>query len=201
MQSDQRKLEICHHEAGHWVIAQAVGFEVDDITVTLFKDGKHITASGSATVFPRLEIKSVEAVEEYLVKRIVVLFSGVISESIAIENRNEFTARELLKTNGIDDARSANELLQILRGVRFPGRITIDESRQLAEVQTECWQLANALIEENQDKIRRVARGMALNVSALNKPVRFRKVMLQEFSVREHSGACCRQPKPDSSLV
>lgn len=189
MQSDQKKLklEVCHHEAGHWVIAQEMGFEATDITITIHKDGELITTSGSATVFPRLEANSIEAIEEYLIKRIAVLFSGVISQAIVIENKDKDTACNLLKTNGLDDARSTNELLQILRGIRFPGKVTGDELSQINEIQTECWKKADALIEQNKERIQRVARGMASKIQSLNRPMKFSKSMLQEFSARERS--------------
>lgn len=187
MKSDQIKQEVCHHEAGHWVIAQEMGFEATDISITIYKEDKSFSSSGSTRVFPRLENNSVEAIEEYLIKRISVLYSGVISQVIAIENTDIDTARNLLMTHGQDDERSITELLQILRGIRFPGKITSDELSQLYEIRHECWQNAETLVEKNKERIQRVARGMAPEIQTLNKPTIFNKSMLQGFAERKRS--------------
>jgi hypothetical protein len=168
MKSEQIKKEVCFHEAGHWVVAQHSGFKVGEIKISIIKNGKLFSHSGSSKIFPRLESNSQKSIENYLRNRIYILFSGVISQTLCIESKNENTANSLLMSNGSDDYKTITELLCILRGICYPDANSELDNKHTLQLQGECWVYSNKIVQELKEDITTIALKMEAEIKSMN---------------------------------
>lgn len=182
MRSDDKKAAVCYHEAGHWVVANHLGFKTGGITVQILKNGNAFGHEGSATVFPRLQSNSPEAIDVYLKNRIAVLFSGVLAQVLQLEWRNENTAAELLQSDGADDYKTVNELLCILRGVRYSYQNERMDDQHIMQLQTECWIHADEIVKDKKTIIIRLAENMAKKIRSFNSEYEFSHKELNEWA-------------------
>lgn len=169
MKSDQIKIEVCFHEAGHWIVARHLNFKIGEVRITIKKDGGNFGHSGSARIFPRLESNSNQSIEKYLRDRIAVLFAGVISQTLSIKNNSTNTARNLLESDGADDYKTINELFYILRGVCYPGETEYLNEEQILQLQKECWEYSDKIVQSLKSDISKLAHKMAKEVISVNK--------------------------------
>lgn len=173
MKFDTEKLEAAHHEVGHWVIANYLGFKTGKISIEIKHDKKSFGHNGSSKIFPRLDSNSIKEIDLYLKNRIAVLFSGVIAQSICMKNREKYTAANLLKSTGLGDHKKIMELLPIYRGIRFPDASPKDEESQTLDIHTECWTYSDNLVQKNINLISHIAGKISMEIISTNKSFTF----------------------------
>lgn len=169
MKSENIIKGVCYHEAGHWVAARQLGFIVGEIRITVQKNGKLFGHSGSAKIFPRLQSNTKEDLEKYLRNRISILFSGVIAQTLCIENKCESTAGNLLSSDGADDYKTINELFYILRGLCYPYENSELDSKQILQLQKECWEHSNQVVKKHEEDIAAIALKLEGRIKSMNK--------------------------------
>ncbi|SDP92860.1 Peptidase family M41 [Rhodoferax sp. OV413] len=169
MKSDEIKLGVCFHEAGHWVVARNLDFKVGEVRIKIIKDGENIGHYGSSKIFPRLNSNPTQFIEKYLKNRIAVLFAGVIAQTLTITNKDANTAEGLLRTDGSDDYKTITELLFILRGVCHPDEAEELDDTQILKLQKECWEHSDKIIQSMRGDIEALAHKMANEIACINK--------------------------------
>lgn len=70
-------LSLLQHEYGHYFSARALGFQTGSVTLRMFLAGGHV---GTSEVFLDMPLTGIGAILDYLERRIVMLFSGVVAQ-------------------------------------------------------------------------------------------------------------------------
>lgn len=70
-------LSLLRHEYGHYFAARSLGFQTGAVTLKVFLTGGH---EGTSEVFLDMPLTGVDAILDYLKRRIVMLFSGVVAQ-------------------------------------------------------------------------------------------------------------------------
>lgn len=158
-QDDDR---VIHHELGHWLMAREMGFTAGKIFLKRI-GGK---ASGHAKVYPRAStrLSTAEAVDDYLTKRIMVLFAGVIVEvewyrktfvkDLDEDDIDHIYENGVIDHSGLNDKGKVEELLVVLAGIRNgPAAKYPDLSYQTRVIFVELYNQAINLVGRFLDKL------------------------------------------------
>ena len=115
---------ICRHEFGHHVAARLLGFKTGIVRVEISEGGRWHRAS--SLIVPTEPHASLQSVESYLCRRIVVLLSGVCAEALNDQSGRVAIkeAKSLLETTAGSDGEKALELCALLYGLQFAGSFT-----------------------------------------------------------------------------
>jgi len=139
-----------HHEAGHCIIAKKLGFKTEGLTLLLEDTyGAHI---GKAMIKLFEPCSTIDELIDYLNRRIIVLFSGVIAENIIDGKIDNAQAIESLQKNGVNDYAKASELIHILNN------LTLVNPKN---TQDNLWRESIDLVEQNYNVITDVAKSFA----------------------------------------
>lgn len=152
-----RARPIAQHEMGHFVIAKALGFNTGEVSLTLTGFDGH---RGGATLFLYEPLGSLPEICRYLEKRVLVLLSGAIAETLSASNVpgrgvNEKEASVIiLGPTAESDLGKARELVAMLRNILHPQSLDRDEtSEQKKEIMDRLWDRAVALVTQYEDLI------------------------------------------------
>lgn len=119
-----RAVQIANHEMAHYVVARTVGFATGGVSLTVSMDLRH---RGGATITLARPIGSMEGMKAHLQARVMVLFAGVMGQTLHTRNaagkrvdkaqalailRGEFGAEK--------DYAKIRELLHLLRNMEHP---------------------------------------------------------------------------------
>lgn len=119
-----RAVQIANHEMAHYVVARALGFETGGVSLTVTMDLRH---RGGAAITLARPIVSIEDMKAYLEARVMVLFAGVMGQTLSARSavgkrvdkaqalallRGEFGAEK--------DYAKIRELLHLLRNIEHP---------------------------------------------------------------------------------
>ncbi|MHC8307679.1 peptidase M41 [Pseudomonas sp. PB3P13] len=119
-----RAVQIANHEMAHYVVARALGFETGGVSLTVTIDLRH---RGGAAITLARPIASMEGMKAHLQARLMVLFAGVMGQTLNTGNaggkrvdkaqalailRGEFGAEK--------DYAKIRELLHLLRNIEHP---------------------------------------------------------------------------------
>lgn len=150
---------VARHEAGHFVVARALGFTTTGIAVTMLTvDGGH---SGEAAIEVYGSAPAIEDVTSYLRRRIAVLYAGAIAEASAAGVVDQANFEQCLREGGANDKLKIGELIQLLRNIVHPAEREVKAvESQLHEIDTECIQIALRVIEQNSQAIDDVAQAV-----------------------------------------
>ncbi len=111
--------DVATHEAGHYVVAKAVGFQVLGLTIKRECNTRSEQFHGSANTVIVRPIANDEELDTYLMHRIMVLNAGALAQAfngIAVDsNRLE----EIREDNGSDDWGKAMDVFAIYLNRRF----------------------------------------------------------------------------------
>jgi hypothetical protein len=112
--------KVCNHEAGHYILAREMKFKTHGISATFTFPQGHSGSSGSEPWTPL--ITSVQDIEDYLERRVQVLYAGVISEAMDIKGNynSDYALNEWRNGGGKDDYSKFRELIQVLRNIKHP---------------------------------------------------------------------------------
>ena len=163
----QHRKEVIYHELGHWTLAKTLGFRVGNIKLEIYKDQKsNYWHNASSEIFPQPHIQNNEELDEYLVNRICVLQAGVASQLLISSE----SVDSLFKDSGKDDHSKIQELLFILRGIRFTKeQITVkNELKQKQVITDECWSKVVNILNNNENKIKYIASKIETIVKKTN---------------------------------
>lgn len=172
---DACRRQLAYHEAGHWIVAKLLGFVVGDIALTvhgeqLDKKKYHFHGSGSSHVFPGASLASMKDVDEYIIKRMAILIAGVGAQK-RTDSRDTDT---IWKEHAMDDHGKLNQLFFVLRGIRYPGQVSIeDEVKHRNELTLEVGSLVESLLEKNTNLLEEVANYLISQVKNSNQPYNF----------------------------
>jgi hypothetical protein len=165
---------LAKHEAGHYVVARVRGFGVTGFYATLL-DSRGAYRGGCETTIAH-PLTTMPEVDDYLSRRIQVLYAGALAESSNTLGEIDYqAATNCLKTGGaMDDYSKARELLNLVGNVRYPQGSTVSEMQtQLNGFEMNIWQAAAACVQADHLVIQGLARLLTdrLMASDLNMPV------------------------------
>lgn len=165
--ADLAKIQnICNHEAGHYIIAKELGFITNGMSIEIRVDGY----SGESIIEPRTSgIINFTELENYLRRRIKVLYAGVLSESYEMVNFSEYALNEWNSGGGKDDHSKIRELTQVLRNIVYPNTGEEREAqKELNDLDNELFAQTVEIVAERLKLIRRISLILAEKVKEYN---------------------------------
>ena len=153
-------LRVGLHEAGHYVIARALGFRVGRLCISfLDSSGAY---HGGAEVILSSNLPTTSEVADYLRRRVKVLYSGVLSEAMVNGEIDRSKALEYIQTGGADDHSKARELVQVLRSIEHGETLADEEAQeQLDKLDQELWSSAADMVAQERVTIEGIAHHLA----------------------------------------
>jgi len=142
-----RVRKICNHEAGHYVVARENNFRTHGISALFNYPKGHSGDSGIEPWNP--SISSIPDIEDYLERRVQVLYAGAIAEAMDIEGNynSDYSLNEWRNGSSQNDYAKFRELIHVLRNIRHPE--TDDEQtaqKQLDEIDQMLIQKTDAIV-------------------------------------------------------
>ncbi|MEO9130716.1 MAG: hypothetical protein ABI240_05860 [Sphingomonas sp.] len=175
-------LRIAQHEMGHYVVCRHFGFRTGFVSVQV--DGLTSGHKGGAEMELNLPTRSLVDLEEYLWRRISVLYAGALSEPLfvgaPVKAITEDNQREAMRV--IEDPQSGanvdhakiRELRFILRNIRCPNTSVLDEKAILAELQAldeEAWSRTIKVVDQHYMTIVGLAGNMTQRLTKMREKV------------------------------
>ncbi|WP_316187966.1 MULTISPECIES: hypothetical protein [unclassified Bradyrhizobium] len=152
----RRKIDILRHEAGHLVIAKLLGFETGEI-----RFGQKDAGAG-ITLVP--DLRDIEAIKQYVARRVVVLYAGVAAEALrGVTIDQQQALKDFSSEVGMNDFAKIRELLLLLAGLESED----DDRQKLLDKYVE--QYANRtgeLVQKHALTIHEVAKELAAGIPA-----------------------------------
>jgi len=155
----ERVQTIAQHEMGHYIASRHFGFRTGNVSVQV--DGLTSGHRGEATIELNVPIRSIAEVDEYLCRRIIILYAGALSEPLFTgapvkklgkpEQRKAVDIIRDPQSGGHVDHAKIRELRAVLRNVRFPDTPADALDTILEELDTldkELWGRAIELVEQ-----------------------------------------------------
>lgn len=142
--------DICRigqHEAGHYIVARVLGFRTGSISLTITDlSGGHRAGS---EIIPACALSGDESIVDYLERRVIVLYSGALAESISNGQLDNDSALKSIRTGGgMRDYDKARELIQLIRNLKYQSAATEEEIQNgLDLIDNELWNRAAAIVE------------------------------------------------------
>ena len=115
----ERILKVCNHEAGHYIASKEMQFTTNGIKAFFNYPNGH---SGESEVeLWKSGLKSTNDLKSYIENRIIVLYVGVMAESMQINGQYDelYALNEWKKGGGMIDHAKIRELTHVLRKVLF----------------------------------------------------------------------------------
>ena len=160
----ERARTLAQHEMGHYVLARVMGFRTGEVTLELIGDTGH---KGGSAIFLDQPTNDIDALANYLKRRIIVLFAGVLAETLPprydTQNRgvNQSRASEIFHSpflGAVQDNARVSEALMLLRNVQSRTPCSEKEvDREMTEIGNLMWARAISLVEQFEDVIVGVA--------------------------------------------
>lgn len=191
-QLKQQALRVSLHEAGHYVLAARLGFVVGGMQVMVIDDASH---SGSSEVTPATTLVDLDAVKDYLQRRIQVLKAGAYAEALSGGKVDIPLSISYAKLGADNDWAKWRELSQLLRSMRYAA--SSDEAElqaQLNELDTQLSEQTITLVEAQSSCIETVAHALAKKVVSRRQWYSLTKAEAEEALAR------CPAPTALSSL-
>jgi hypothetical protein len=161
-------MRIGQHEAGHYIAARLSGFKPGAISVTItdLYDGHN--ASSEAITACALSDK--QSIIDFLNRRVIVLYSGVLAESLVDGIVVEKIAHESLTSKGgIRDQDKAKELLQLLRNIEYPEAVGDSVIQAgLTTINKKLWDKATILVQEEHVIIEGISKRLISEIKYTN---------------------------------
>lgn len=164
----QHALQIAHHEMGHYVVARSLGFATGGVSLTVTMDLRH---HGGAAITLARPIASMTAMKAHLEARMMVLFAGVMAQTLSSAGVDKSKAIAILKgaLGAEHDYAKIKELQHLLRNISYPETDPASAERianELKAVTDRVWDRTQAIVEAQADTIIELGRmlvdGMAI---------------------------------------
>lgn len=142
-------LQIARHEMGHYVMARALGFATGGVTLSVTLDLRH---RGGAAITLALPIASMAVMQAHLEARMMVLFAGVMAQTLSSARVDKSKAVAILKgaLGAEHDYAKIKELQHLLRNITFPETDPGSSGRIAAELKSitdRVWERTQTLVE------------------------------------------------------
>ncbi|QNK66082.1 hypothetical protein [Variovorax sp. PAMC26660] len=152
-------LRLTKHEAGHYIVAKALGFSVK--TIFLEMRNPHGHHSGGSELDLWMPVAGQQQTEDYLAKRIAILLAGAVGEAWIDGEVKQDAFAACLQVNGAQDRLKTHELLQLLRNLRHPGTtVEAQTEKELADLETQCINIAVDEIRKHQAAFDELAQSL-----------------------------------------
>ncbi|CAI8712441.1 Peptidase M41 [Pseudomonas sp. IT-P12] len=161
-------LQIARHEMGHYVIARALGFATGGVSLSVTLDLRH---RGGAAITLARPVESMAVMQAHLEARMMVLFAGVMAQTLSSARVDKSKAVAILKgaLGAEHDYAKIKELQHLLRNITFAGTDPGSSRRIEAELKSitdRIWKRTQTLVEHLADTITELASllvdGMAI---------------------------------------
>lgn len=158
---------VSRHEAGHFVIAKALGFRTGDVSIKLLDSrGGHVGSSG---IILAASLSTTVEVSEYLRSRTKVLYSGVLSEAMIDGVIRNDDAVKFARSGGAVDYAKARELVHLIKNIEHGAPANDEEDQvQLSELDIDLWNAAAQLVVQERECIEAVGSRLASKVQSIN---------------------------------
>lgn len=144
---------IGRHEAGHYIVARALGFKVGSISICitdLISNGH----AASSEIKLHCALYTVTEIQEYLEKRVLVLYAGSLAQSLVGDKVDNESAHKIIADGGKVDYAKAREAIHLIRNIRFPGVHCEKEVQEgLDNIGIELWNKTIKLVEKDYEII------------------------------------------------
>ncbi len=170
---------IGQHEVGHYIVAKILGFKTGAITLTITDLlGGH---NAGSEIVPACALSGDQNIIDYLERRVTVLYSGALAESISKGQLNNDYALNSLRTGGaMRDYDKARELIQLIRNLKYPSAITEEEIQvNLNFIDNELWNRAATMIEAEYLIIEGLGARLALEMKYVGQPFTLSEIELE----------------------
>lgn len=119
---EQRKVaiqRIGQHEAGHWMVARVLGFDVGPLKLQLTGRGNELPVphEASATIYLQRNLPAVGDITTYLRERVQVLYAGALGQALTDGTFDESIAKAAQAGNAKADVDKAAEHLELLLNI------------------------------------------------------------------------------------
>jgi hypothetical protein len=164
-------IRVAKHELGHLVAARACGFKTGECTVKLQFNGGMVGHHGTSEIILIEPLTTPELLNKYLKRRIVVLFAGVLAESLKETNEVDdvYAVKELESGGATTDFKVVSELRWILRNLCHPVDASHEDARdQAAALQSELWQFTATFVQDHAPLICGLAARLACRITHFN---------------------------------
>jgi hypothetical protein len=161
-------MRVGRHEAGHYVVARALGFKAGDCFLNIIGPFDEHTGGSKIELYSPLRTKS--EILSYLEKRVQVLYAGALAQSLENGNINNEKAIECVRNHsGRNDYDKARELIQLIRNIRYPETDNEDEvQKNLNDIDGELWNKAADCVLADQNIIEGLGARLADGVKSAN---------------------------------
>lgn len=164
-------IRVAKHELGHLVAARACGFKTGECTVKLSLNGGMVGHQGTSEIILIEPLATPDLLKKYLKRRIVVLFAGVLAESLKETNEvdDAYAVQELESGGATTDFKVVSELRWILRNLCHPIDASHEDARdQAAALQSELWQFTAKFVQDHAPLICGLATRLSCRISRFN---------------------------------
>jgi hypothetical protein len=161
---------IGQHEAGHYIAARVLGFKVGSISLTITDLlGGH---SAGSEITPACPLSGDECIIDYLERRVTVLYSGALAESLSNDIiDNDYALNCIRAGGGKSDYDKARELIQLLRNIKYPNDIAEEEIQSsLDSIDSYIWNKAAEIIQAEHKIIEGIGLRLASEVQHIGEP-------------------------------
>lgn len=142
---------VAFHEAGHNVVAAAVGLVPGYLKLFVTPYG----TSGESEIDLKTPFRDLEDILAYIPRRIIALYGGCLAQSFDEEGIDEIMAENLLTSSSSDDASKIRENLRISCNIKY--RNEDDYYERLNDLEINLCNEAIQGVIQQKDKIKRVA--------------------------------------------
>src|ERR1700690_399531 len=174
----QQLVKIGRHEVAHYIIAKKLGFETGSISLEVTHIPEGHLAGAEITLFKNLD--SIENVTSYIKRRVVILYAGVLGESLEKGIVNEKYACDELNKGAANDFAKCRELLQILNNITSSASSKEEANANLQSINNELWSEAIKLVQEAQEAIEGLGSRLAFEIDKIGE-----KVVLENREIEE----------------
>lgn len=169
------------HEAGHYVVARKLGFDVGETTICLIDIYDNYDCSILMDTAQRLP--STSEIDQFLYKRIQVLFAGAMAQTLSGGRVDNDAVELAIKYGeGREDEQKAAELIHLLRNIRHANTANETVFRQAVTVLFEdLREKARVLVENEHEAISALGNHLAAMVKVGGEKYVFSKEELYAF--------------------
>lgn len=118
---------------------------------------------------PSTELTNLTQIQDYLERRVKVLYAGVVAQALYDDAVNNDEALKAIQVGGINDDAKVRELIHLLRNIRFPSTtLEVESQKELTGIDTELWNDTIYLVETESSVIREVAGALLEKIVIVN---------------------------------
>jgi len=178
-------LKFAKHEAGHHVVARALGFGTGEITMIAVGQ-KADEGSATAAIILNEQLSDVDAIVDYCERRVLVLCAGAIAEALSAGKSDQDKANAAWKSTAVSDWEKCKEILHVLYNIKLAAKpIDMLDQDYLDKLANELVARASNLVEANAAVIEEIGAALLEKVVLVGMPGTLAKDELEKFIVQK----------------